>query len=166
MRFFRNKDAVSGLFLTVFSVWALYSTSAFASSSISAYGNPAVVPRITILIILVLSVLILSDGVRAMRGQATAGEAGCKKQTFLKEQLPEILTFLLLAVYVILIKPVGFVITTAVYLGLQMYILSCFDRKKIWLFALIACVISPALYYGFRTCFDVLLPAGILNWNP
>ena len=54
MRFFKNKDAASGIFLVVFSIWAFCSTSAFGKSSISTYGNPAVVPRIVTVVIFVL----------------------------------------------------------------------------------------------------------------
>lgn len=166
MRFFKNKDAASGIFLVVFSIWAFCSTSAFGKSSISTYGNPAVVPRIVTIVIFVLASLILMDGVKEVKRQEIGGETLEQGSLFSKERLPELMTFLLLVIYVVTIRAIGFVITTAVYLCLQMFILSCFDTKKIWLFLLIACIISPALFYGFRTFFDVLLPAGVLGWNP
>lgn len=166
MRFLKNRDGASGLFLAVFSAWAFYSADSFSRSSISTYGNPAVVPRIVTAIIFVLAVLILLDGVKEMKTRPADLEISAQKKRDAKEQLPEIMTFLLLTIYVMTIKKIGFVITTAAYLFLQMFILSCFDTKRIWLFLLIACIISPALFYGFRTFFDVLLPAGALGWNP
>lgn len=166
MRFLKNRDAVSGLFLTAFSVWAFFSSNSFGKSSISTYGNPAVVPRIVTAVIFVLAVLIMMDGVKEVKVQPADEKASGWKKVGSKEHLPEIMTFLLLTIYVVTIKEIGFVITTAVYLFLQMFILSCFNTKQIWLFLLIACFISPALFYGFRTFFDVLLPAGVLGWNP
>lgn len=166
MKFLRNKDVVSGTFLAALSVWAFLSSGAFAWSSISAYGNPAVVPRIVAGIIFILAVFICWDGVKnasAKDGDIVREERG---GLWGKEQLPELFTFLLLCVYVLALKQIGFVIATAVYLCLQMFVLSCFDIRKLWLFLITAVIISPALFYVFRTFFDVLLPAGILGWNP
>lgn len=164
MRFLRNKDAVSGAFLIIFSAWAFYATEAFASSSISSYGNPSTVPRIVIIAIFLLAIWILLDGIKQIR--EANGQEEKKDNRPWVERLPEILTLLLLAAYVIALRSVGYVISTTLYLFLQMFVLSCFEKRKIWLFLLIACIVSPLFYFLFRVCFNVFLPAGILNWNP
>ncbi len=162
-RLIRNKDCVSGLLIFLLAAWAFHSTGAFAQSSLSSYGSPAVVPRVVLTIIMGLAVLITLEGLRRAGAQ---GEHDTERKGNRLEKLPEPLTLALMIVYVIALKPVGYVIATTVYLCLQMYVLSCFDRRKIWQFLLIACVISPLLFYAFRSFFSVLLPAGILGWNP
>lgn len=159
-RLLGNKDSISGLFILLFAIWAFRSTGEFAQSSISSYGNPAIAPRVTLVIVIGLAALIMLDGLRQTDVGAAESTVGKKKGL---ESLPEPLTFALILVYVIVLKPVGYVIATSVYLCLQMFILSCFDRKKIWQFLIISCLISPLLFYGFRAFFNVLLPAGILG---
>ena len=125
-RLVRNKDSLSGLLILLFAAWAFHSTGAFAQSSLSAYGSPAVVPRVVLAMIMGLAVLIMLDGLRQTEIPA---ENDTEKKEKRLEKLPEPLTLVLMIAYVLALKPVGYVIATIVYLCLQMFVLSCFDRK-------------------------------------
>jgi|GEM_PF-6304091 len=160
-KYLKNRDFVSGFVLVLLSVIGFYSTNKFNVSSISSYGNPATVPRIILILLFIMSALTMVGAIRKENGD---GENREKRS--LEQKLPEYLTFVLLVVYVFTVKPIGYVISTAIYLLLQMYVLSCFEKRRLWLFALIAIMVSPLLYYIFRAFFDVLLPAGILGWRP
>lgn len=161
MKYLKNKDFVSGLTLVLLSIIGFFSTNKFNVSSISSFGNPATVPRLVLLLLFIMSALTMIGAIRRENGSDEKGEARS-----LEQKLPEYLTFVLLVVYVFTVKPIGYVISTAIYLFLQMYVLSCFEKKRIWVFALIAIIVSPLLFYIFRAFFDVLLPAGILGWRP
>lgn len=160
MRLIKNKDIVSGLFLLIVSVALFSNTNMFNNSSISSYGNPATVPRIVIVLLFILSLLILLGGIRR-----TVKDPGTESQTTIiwNDKLLSVLTFILLSGYIISVKPVGYIISTALYLFLQMFILSCFDTCKLWTFGIISCIASPTLFYVFRVFFDVFLPTGILG---
>lgn len=160
-KYLKNRDFVSGFVLVLLSVIGFYSTNKFNVSSISSYGNPATVPRIILILLFIMSALTMVGAIRKENGE---GEN--REERSLEQKLPEYLTFVLLVVYVFTVKPIGYVISTAIYLLLQMYVLSCFEKRRLWLFALIAIMVSPLLYYIFRAFFDVLLPAGILGWRP
>ncbi|MBR1918037.1 MAG: tripartite tricarboxylate transporter TctB family protein [Spirochaetales bacterium] len=160
-KYLKNRDFVSGFVLVLLSVIGFYSTNKFNVSSISSYGNPATVPRIILILLFIMSALTMVGAIRKENGD---GEN--REERSLEQKLPEYLTFVLLVVYVFTVKPIGYVISTAIYLLLQMYVLSCFEKRRLWLFALIAIMVSPLLYYIFRAFFDVLLPAGILGWRP
>ena len=160
-KYLKNRDFVSGFVLVLLSVIGFYSTNKFNVSSISSYGNPATVPRIILILLFIMSALTMIGAIRKENGD---GEN--REERSLEQKLPEYLTFVLLVVYVFTVKPIGYVISTAIYLLLQMYVLSCFEKRRLWLFALIAIMVSPLLYYIFRAFFDVLLPAGILGWRP
>ena len=160
-KYLKNRDFVSGFVLVLLSVIGFYSTNKFNLSSISSYGNPATVPRIILILLFIMSALTMVGAIRKENGD---GEN--REERSLEQKLPEYLTFVLLVVYVFTVKPIGYVISTAIYLLLQMYVLSCFEKRRLWLFALIAIMVSPLLYYIFRAFFDVLLPAGILGWRP
>ena len=164
MRIVKNRDVVSGSLLFVLALWALYDTRKYDVSSISSYGNPAVVPRFVITIVLILAILILADGVKLLK-QAGAEKVVEPKRSG-KELLPIVFTVIILSAYILCLKQVGFVVSTIIYMSLQMYILSCFDRRKLWMYFLIAFVTTPLLYWMFRTFFNVLLPAGVIPWYP
>ncbi len=165
MKKLTNKDIVSGVFLIVLSVAAWFATNQFDKSSISSYRNPATVPRAVITILFVFAIMILADGIKESR-LSYQSETEVEKTFSFRSRLPEILTYILIALYVTLLKPIGFVITTSVYLFLQMFVLSCFDVKNCLKFAIIALFVAPALFYIFRVFFNVFLPTGLLNWNP
>ncbi|WP_313506270.1 tripartite tricarboxylate transporter TctB family protein, partial [Stutzerimonas kunmingensis] len=68
-------------------------------------------------------------------------------------------------IYVVLLGPVGFPIMTALYLYLQFIVLTPVDHKVRHLpYAAIAVVTSAVIYLLFREAFDLLLPAGLLNF--
>jgi len=71
----------------------------------------------------------------------------------------------LILLYVVLLGPVGFPIMTTLYLYLQFIVLTPVDRKVRHLpYAGIALVTSIVIYLLFREAFDLLLPAGLLNF--
>ena len=75
-----------------------------------------------------------------------------------------IITMALLVTYVALMNTVGFLITTIVYLFLQMMILGHNPTKKqIILYAVIAVVAPIIINYVFVNGFQLLLPEGILG---
>jgi putative tricarboxylic transport membrane protein len=72
-------------------------------------------------------------------------------------------TFVLMAGYAALLPMVGFMITTAVYLFLQINILAENQHRKPVLFGIISVVTSVSVYYLFVMVFHLMLPAGILG---
>lgn len=155
MKFLKNKDVISGITLILLAAWLFAQSFQFKVSNVSLYGA-ATVPRVTALFLAILAAGVLRDGL-------LAGNVNSIEKISLKERLPEYLTYILLFAYVILIKPLGFVITSALYLSAQMYILSNFNRKWLPVYIAIGCISSPLLYYMFRQFFDVFLPNGILK---
>ncbi|MBR3545820.1 MAG: tripartite tricarboxylate transporter TctB family protein [Oscillospiraceae bacterium] len=75
-------------------------------------------------------------------------------------------TLALIAAYIWLMKPVGFVIDTVVYLIAQMIVLTPREKrtgKNIVLFALISVITAFVIYLLFTRVFYLMLPAGILH---
>jgi hypothetical protein len=68
-----------------------------------------------------------------------------------------------MALYALLITKVGFLITTTVYLFIQINILSPKQSRKHLMFAIISVVASVVIYYIFVKVFNLMLPAGILG---
>ena len=89
-----------------------------------------------------------------------------------EEATPEIIeprtvlkTLGLILGYMALLGPVGFPIMTAVYLYLQFIVLTPLNHKvRHPTYALIAVISSAVIYLLFREAFDLMLPAGLLNF--
>ena len=74
-------------------------------------------------------------------------------------------TLALVLLYTALMEPVGFVITTVLYLYAQFIVLTPGEQKvKHLQYALIAIVSAVLIFYIFRHGFDLLLPVGLLDF--
>lgn len=152
------KDIVSGACLLGLVAVVGIGIALIPSTGLGGAGAK-LVPAIIAAALAVLAALIIAEG-RGRRGEP-AGESGEKTPAHPRERLPVRLTFALLAIYVFAIEPAGFLLATFVYLTAQMYILSRFDARRLWLFIIIAGAGTTLIYWVFRTYFHVLLPQGI-----
>ena len=76
-----------------------------------------------------------------------------------------ILSLILILLYVFLLKPVGFILCTLVYLFCQIYVLapdSSRTRKDIPVYLITDVIFTLIVYYLFRLGFKIVLPTGIL----
>lgn len=118
-------------------------------------------------VLLVLSAWLIVRGLR--KRKKYLAEGGKIEKTSVKAALMEerevIASFIALALYVALMGPVGFLITTILYVFVQILILTPRENwKKNYLPAAITAVLSGVLlFYIFRYLLNVLLPVGILS---
>lgn len=117
--------------------------------------------------LLVLSLWIIVRGLR--KRKKYLAEGGKIEKTSIKDALIEkrevVASFIALTLYVALMGPVGFVITTIVYVFAQILILTPREKwKKSYVPAAITAVVTGILlFYIFRYLLNVLLPVGILK---
>lgn len=74
-----------------------------------------------------------------------------------------VLTVLLLVGCVALLQPLGFIISTTIFLFLQMCIMSKKHNRKYITFIIVSIVTSGLIYWIFRGFFNLMLPAGLLG---
>ena len=109
-----------------------------------------------------LGILQLLQGYKATPDNATADNdeatTGIDYTTVLK-------TLGLVAAYIALLKPAGFLLVTVLYLYLQFIVLTPLEQKVNHLaYAVIAVLSSAMIYATFRLGFDLMLPTGLLNF--
>lgn len=93
---------------------------------------------------------------------APASERAAKKKT---DHRALLLSAALMVLYVVFIEPAGFIVTSAVYLFAEFWLLTPPDKPRRPLLYLGIAVIGPVLtYFIFRYGFDMLLPVGILTF--
>lgn len=118
-------------------------------------------------VLLVLSLWIIARGFR--KRKKYLAEGGKVEKASLKASLVErrevVASFIALTLYVGLMGPIGFVITTILYVFTQILILTPREKwKKNYVPAAITAVITgTVLFYIFKYLLNVLLPVGILS---
>lgn len=159
----RFRGLYSALFGMAVSLFFFFGVDAkrrtFGDNSISG----ATFPRICAIGVMILSVLILVQWYaqfRKTKAEAASGEA--KKEGWLKKY-SQVLCVALILVWMLLIEPLGFIVATMLYIPFQMYLLSL-DSKRNWVVIAIMAVVLPiAVYFLFRSVFNVMIPRGILS---
>lgn len=109
-----------------------------------------------------VSVLIIIVGVLQLgRGLQKPVEAKEEKEFDTKTVIA---TFVLIAAYILLYSSVGFIITTFVFLFLEMNILTpSYVNKNQIVYLGISLIFSVGIYYLFYYGFSIFLPGGILD---
>lgn len=166
---YRTNLAAGGA-LSLFAVCYLYLS--FGIKPFEGIGatplDAAFIPRLWGTALLVLSLSLIVRGFRARNAEFGKGEGKKKEKFSLREFYTKngevILTFASIAVYTALLGPVGFVITSALYVFFQIMILSPPGERNYKTAAVIAIVSSAAVDYLFVVLLSVLLPTGILGF--
>lgn len=129
--------------------------------------DAATVPTLLAILLCLLGALQTLSAIGNRVRPAAESDADAPEQTSASvvEPLTVLKTLGLILIYVVLLGPVGFPIMTALYLYLQFIVLTPVNQKvRHLLYAAIAVVTSAVIYLLFREAFDLLLPAGLLNF--
>lgn len=155
-------DLLVSVFYLVLGVVMLIMAKALPKSKVMAIG-PDFMPTVVAILILVLAGILLLQTVNRLR-RGGAVDAAAEKDT---SDYKRVLASLVLAtVYVNILKPVGFLISTFVYLGLQIPVLAPDDKrskKDIIKYTVISLVFTVIVYVLFRYGFKIILPTGLLK---
>ena len=164
-----KQDIIPGIVLMIFSIGYLAMTPSIVE--FKGMGSTPLTNRFTPYLwggaLLVLSVWILVRGL--LKRKKFLAEGGQIKKTslmgVLKEYREVVASFIALAIYVGLMKFLGFAISTALYVFAQIIILT---PKEKWKGTVVPAVITAVLtggvlFYIFRYLLNVLLPVGILS---
>jgi len=160
--FFRKYgDFVVGIFYAVLGTALIIGSKTLPKSKVMEIG-PDFMPTLIGSIILILAGILLVETAARFKSQAAELESSGFKDT---SDYKRVLGSLLAAtVYVNILKPVGFIISTLVYLIIQIYILAPDKnrtKKDIITYLIIDVVFTIVVYLLFRYGFKIVLPAGI-----
>jgi len=121
-------------------------------------------PSVVSVLLAITSIAIIAGGI--VQARKPDGKTASPSKASVEEK-PRVWgvvgTFALMTLYALLITKVGFLVTTTVYLFIQINILSPKASRKQLMFAAISVVASVVIYYTFVKVFNLMLPAGILG---
>lgn len=146
----RPGELIFNLAMVVGSLFLLW--SAYGISGFEAKSAPGAVPMVTTAIMAICGLLILRE---TLGKSATTGEK--VERDILP--LPVIVTIVAIVAYAFLLKPLGFLPTSFLFLTIMIRYLA---GRSLMLSALLALIIVAIIYLVFRIVFTVLMPPGIV----
>lgn len=159
MFFKKFGDFVVGVFFLAAAIAIYVMAMALPPSLMGGLGSDFM-PKILAVATGVLAVLQIISGIHKIRIYVPEEE---KEEADKPEYLRVLITIVAFTLYVSLMDFIGFILTSIVYLFVQMCILATKEQRNYILFAVIAVVFNVAVYFLFRNGLHVMLPVGILG---
>ncbi len=164
MFFKKYGDIVVGVFFMVLSAIMIVMAKALPKSKVMEIG-PDFMPTVIGVIAFILAAILTFLSVKNFKMHAAAIDPDSIENCDYKRVFGSII---LVFAYVMMLKPIGFIITTLVYLLLQMLVLSPDDertKKDVIKLAVIDVIFTLIVFFLFRYGFKIVLPAGIFTIN-
>ena len=161
--FFRKYgDIVVGIFYAALGAAVIYLAQQLPKSRVMKIG-PNFMPLVIGILIIALALMLLFSSIKNFKRNAAKAEAMPADTSDYKRVLASLV---LVVIYVNILAPVGFILSTLGYLFLQIIVLAPNDRrsaKNIMLYAIIDVVFVLIVFFLFRYGFKIVLPAGIFS---
>ena len=125
--------------------------------------GPDFMPMVIGTLILILALMLLFSSIKNFKRNAAKAETMPSDTSDYKRVLASLV---LVVIYVNILAPVGFIISTLGYLFLQILVLApdgSRTSKNVMLYALIDVVFVFVVFFLFRYGFKIVLPAGIFS---
>ncbi|WP_102347752.1 tripartite tricarboxylate transporter TctB family protein [Bacillus sp. Marseille-P3661] len=163
--FRRFEDVIVGTFLLLFFTGMYIESSNIKTLTFASIG-PAFMPKITSVCLIILSVILIAGGVRKALNATSSKEVIEQNEetpSTKNDNVRVLLTLLSIIIYFLLLNPLGFVLSSILYLFSQMVLLSKNSQRRYVLFGIVSVVVSVSVYLIFRYVLYLLLPIGILG---
>lgn len=164
MFFKKYGDIVVSIFFMVLSAVMIFAATLLPKSKVMEIG-PNFMPTLIGIFTFVLAAALLVISLKNLKSNIAEAEANPPAECDYKRML---ISLMLILVYVFTLKPVGFIITTLIYLPLQMYVLADAEhrgKKDIITLAILSLVFTFVVFFLFRYGFKIVLPEGIFTIN-
>ena len=161
--FFRKYgDIIVGIFYAVLGAATIWLSSQLPKSKVMKIG-PDFMPTVIGILILVLALMLLFSAFKNFKANAEKAASMPADTSDYKRVLASLV---LVVIYVNILAPVGFILSTLGYLFLQIVVLAPNDRrsaKQILMYAVIDVIFVFIVFFLFRYGFKIVLPAGIFT---
>ena len=157
-------DIIVGVFFMLLSAAMLVMAKMLPKSTVMDIG-PDFMPMCIGVMTFVLAAALVFLNIKNMKIYVAQAEDEGPEKADYKRVLT---SFIIILVYVFVLKSVGFIISTLVYLPVQMFILAPEERrgkKNVIQLLLTDVLFTFVVFFLFRYGFKIVLPAGIFTIN-
>ncbi len=162
MRFKKYRDLGFGVAALLFSAFYLISAEQIKTRPklTPSYASAKIMPVLLGVLLAVLSVVCIIQGIRKIRSAETESSQTSGNKG---DAMAVLLTFLVIIGYILIMPMAGFILSTILYLFLQMLVLAPNEKRNPVLFAIIAVVFTALVFVAFRIGLQQLLPRGVIE---
>jgi len=162
MSFKKCKDLILGIVMLLFSGFYLFYAQQIKTRPklTPSYASAKIMPILLGVLLAVLSVVCIIQGMRQMK--ANKKEDNAKKMDK-GDLMAVVFTFAVIIGYILIMPLLGFILSTVLYLFLQMLILAPAEKRNYALFAIVAVVFTAIVFVAFRVGLQQLLPRGVIE---
>lgn len=153
----KQKDTLCSAIFLIFGIGMMYASFGIRHRISSDVGS-AYVPKF------IAGCIIVAAGAKLILSVLDKSESGKKKEKSDNDLLGGIGTIALMLGYMVALKPVGFILSSIVYLFLQIMLMSREDNRKPLLFAAVSIILPVAVYALFNYVIKMPLPKGIFGF--
>ena len=157
MFFKKYGDIVVSVFFMVLSAVMIFAATLLPKSTVMEIG-PDFMPTVVGIVTLILSTALLIISLKGLKTRVAEAEANPPAECDYKRML---ISLILILIYVFTLKPVGFIVTTLVYLPVQMYVLADAEhrtKKDIIMLLVIDVVFTLAVFFSSATASKLSSP--------
>ena len=163
MSFKKCKDLILGVVMLLFSGFYLFFAQQIKTRPklTPSYASAKIMPTLLGILLAVLSVFCIVQGIRKMK--AIDEEEKETKKANRGDMMAVVFTFAVIIGYILVMPLLGFILSTVLYLFLQMLILAPADKRNYVLFIIVAVVFTAIVFVAFRIGLQQLLPRGVIE---
>lgn len=157
-------DIIVSIFFMLLSAAMMVMAKMLPKSTVMEIG-PDFMPMCVGILTFILAAALLIISIKSFKMTVAEAEQSEAENLDYKRVL---ISFILILAYVYMLQPIGFIISTIIYLPIQMFILAPADKKgkkDIIQLAVITVLFTFAVFFLFRYGFKIVLPAGIFTIN-
>lgn len=164
----KYRDIVTGCILLLLSA-ALFRASQNIQDFASIGVGANFLPLLTAVLFLLIGFTIVIESFRKPKLKETISETSDTQEEANDKAvfggLPSVfLSILLMVIYFLSLEKLGFLISTMMYVFLQIQVLEKNKTRNHRLFLITTLISVVVLYFLFANVFDISLPAGVLGW--
>jgi len=163
MSFKKCRDLILGIVMLLFSGFYLFYAQQIKTRPklTPAYASAKIMPTLLGVLLAILSICCIIQGYRKMKSQNSTEEA--TKKVDKGDIMAVIYTFAVIIGYILIMPTLGFILSTLIYLFIQMIILAPSEKRNYALFAIVTVVFTAFVFVAFRIALQQLLPRGIIE---
>ena len=163
MSFKKCRDLILGIVMLLFSGFYLFYAQQIKTKPklTPAYASAQIMPTLLGILLALLALVCIYQGIRNLKAPVESEAKAATRD--LGDLMAVVFTFAVIIGYVIILPMLGFILSTIIYLILQMIILAPPAKRNYLLFAIVAVVFTAIVFVAFRVGLSQLLPRGIIE---
>ncbi|MBQ9009315.1 MAG: tripartite tricarboxylate transporter TctB family protein [Clostridia bacterium] len=163
MSFKKCKDLILGVIMLLFSGFYLFNAQQIKTRPklTPSYASAKIMPTLLGILLAILSAFCIIQGIRKLVSKETDSEP--TKKLDKGDVMAVVYTFAVIIGYILIMPTLGFILSTMIYLFLQMIILAPPEKRNYVLFAIVTVVFTVLVFVAFRVGLQQLLPRGIIE---